>query len=235
MEKQAHTPKPGTDLKIGKIFLAFAALCILVLPFVVYTAFSTEKSSVTAVVSDTSSADFDEKGAAVFRSYDRITAAYLKGISASRTLEEYYSRRQYPGSPPFIPHKVEPNDETNRTCLACHADGGWSQTLKLNTPLTPHPDQTACRQCHVVPTEEKELFTGNGWQSVAPPRLGRSYLAGAPPPIPHDLQYRGACLACHVGPGAIAVIRVEHPMRGNCRQCHVADLIEGTFRRISDY
>jgi len=235
MEKQAHTSNPGADRKIGKIFLAFAGLCSLALPLVVYTAYSTEESPVSPVISDTPDADFDEKGAAIFRNYDRITAAYLAGTSTSRTLEEYYSRRQYPGSPPYIPHKVEPNDETSRTCLTCHADGGWSQELKLNTPVTPHPDQTDCRQCHVVLTETKDLFAGSGWQSVAPPRLGRSYLPGAPPPIPHDLQYRGACIACHVGPGAIATIRVEHPMRGNCRQCHVPDLVEGTFQRKSDY
>jgi nitrate reductase cytochrome c-type subunit len=24
-----------------------------------------------------------------------------------------------------------------------------------------------------------------------------------------------------VGPGTVAAIRVEHPSRGNCRQCHV--------------
>ena len=235
MEKQAQPPKPGTDRKIGKIFLAFAGLCILALPFIVYTAFSTAESPMKPVISDAPDDNFDDKGAAIFRYYDRITAAYLQGTSTSRTLDEYYSRRQYPGSPPFIPHTVEPNDETSRTCLTCHADGGWSQALKLNTPVTPHPDQTDCRQCHVVLTEEKQLFVGNDWKSVPPPRLGRSHLPGAPPPIPHELQYRGECISCHVGPGTIAAIRVEHPMRGNCRQCHVPDLFEGTFQRKSEY
>lgn len=233
MEKQAQPLKPGSNRKIGIGFLSFAGLCILALPFIAYKAFSTEEIPIKKLVSDMPGGDFDQNGAAIFRNYDRITAAYLKGTSTSRTLDEYYSRRQYPGSPPFIPHKVEPNDETSLTCLTCHADGGWSQVLKLNTPITPHPDQTDCRQCHVVLTGEKQLFVENGWQSVSPPRLGRSYLPGAPPPIPHDLQYRGDCIACHVGPGTIAAIRVEHPMRGNCRQCHVPDLFEGTFQRKS--
>lgn len=233
MDKQEHTSKPGPDRKIGKLFLVFAGLCILALPLIVHRAFSTEPSPMETLVTDAANGNFDEKGAAIFRNYDRISNAYLNATSTGRTLEEYYARRQYAGSPPFIPHKVEAMDETDRTCLTCHADGGWSQELKANTPLTPHPDQTACRQCHVVLSEAKDLFTQNDWMSVAPPRLGRSYLPGSPPPIPHDLQYRGECIACHVGPGTIAAIRVEHPMRGNCRQCHVPDLFEGSYQRKS--
>lgn len=233
MEKQAQPP--GVERKIGKIFLVFAGICILALPLIAYKAFSTAQPPIKPLISAAAELHFDDKGDAIFRYYDRITAAYLEGTSTSRTLDDYYSRRQYPGSPPFIPHRVEPNDETSRTCLTCHADGGWSQVLKLNTPVTPHPDQTDCRQCHVVLTDAKQPFVGTGWQSVPPPRLGRSYLPGAPPPIPHDLQYRGECIACHVGPGTIAAIRVEHPMRGNCRQCHVPDLFEGTFQRKSEY
>ena len=233
MEKQ--TQPPGAERKIGKIFLVFAGICILALPLIAYKAFSTAHTPIKPLISGAAEVHFDDNGDAIFRYYDRITAAYLEGTSARRTLDDYYSRRQYPGSPPYIPHQVEPNDETSRTCLTCHADGGWSQALKLNTPVTPHPEQTDCRQCHVVPTETKQPFVGTDWQSVPPPRLGRSYLPGAPPPIPHDLQYRGDCIACHVGPGTIAAIRVEHPMRGNCRQCHVTDLFEGTFQRKSDY
>lgn len=235
METQKQPSPSPPSKKIGKLFLSFAALCILALPVVVFKAFSTTEPPVQATIASDPQEFFDQNGVAIFRYYDRITAAYLEGASTGRTLDEYYARRQYPGSPPFIPHKVEPNDETDRTCLACHADGGWSQALKRNTPLTPHPEQTACRQCHVTQTEADKLFTGNTWLSVPPPRLGRAYLPGAPPPIPHDLQYRGACVACHVGPGAVAAIRVEHPMRGNCRQCHVPDLLDGSFQRHSDY
>ena len=175
--------------------------------------------------------NFDDRGAAIFERYSQISAMYLEGVSSERTLSEYYSRRQYLGSPPYIPHVVEKNDETNQTCLTCHAKGGWTQELKRNTPITPHPEQTACRQCHVTLIEEKQLFVANHWESLAPPRLGRSYLPGAPPPIPHELQMRGDCIACHVGPGTVAAIRVEHPMRGDCRQCHVPDAYEGLFQR----
>ncbi len=129
----------------------------------------------------------------------------------------------YPGASLVFPHKVEDPDLARVECLACHAGGGWSEELKRHTPITPHPEQEACRQCHIAMTG-KELFADIDWRSVATPRLGRSELPGAPPPIPHELQMRGNCIACHVGPGAVATIRVEHPSRGNCRQCHVPDI-----------
>jgi cytochrome c-type protein NapB len=43
----------------------------------------------------------------------------------------------------------------------------------------------------------------------------------SPPLIPHDLQLRGNCLACHAGPGGVEEIRSTHPERANCRQCHL--------------
>ena len=35
----------------------------------------------------------------------------------------------------------------------------------------------------------------------------------------------------YVGPGAVTEIRVEHPSRGNCRQCHVPDTDTALFER----
>ena len=177
--------------------------------------------------------DFDAQGRAIFENYDHIVQTYLEGQSTERTLDEYYSRRQYPGSPPYIPHPVEDRDGAEMACLTCHAKGGWTAELKRHTPLTPHPEQTACRQCH-VPQVKQQLFKGNDWLSVPPPHLGRAYLPGAPPPIPHTLQMRGNCIACHVGPGAVTAFRVQHASRGNCRQCHVPDLNPGLFQRPSD-
>jgi cytochrome c-type protein NapB len=211
-----------TDQKVGKVFLIFAGICIVALPLIVFSAFSSEpqKIKIAASVTETRNMDFDNNGKAIFVNYDQISEDYLKGTSTARTLDEFYSRRQYPGSPPFIPHKVEEPDLAQVECLACHARGGWSEELKKNTPITPHPEREACRQCHVT-TSEAKLFVETNWMSVAPPRLGRAALPGAPPPIPHDIQMRGNCIACHVGPGTVAAIRVEHPSRGNCRQCHV--------------
>jgi cytochrome c-type protein NapB len=221
-----------SDRKVGKVFLIFAGICIVALPLIVFSAFSSEPQEIqmTATVTETRNMDFDNNGKAIFVNYDQISEDYLKGTSTGRTLSEYYSRRQYPGSPPFIPHKVEEPDLAQVECLACHARGGWSEELKKNTPITPHPEQEACRQCHVT-TSEAKLFVETNWMSVAPPRLGRAALPGAPLPIPHDIQMRGNCIACHVGPGTVAAIRVEHPSRGNCRQCHVSQNIVPLFER----
>jgi cytochrome c-type protein NapB len=219
-----------SERKIGKVFLFFAWCCVVALPLVVYTAFSYEPEGMKTTEVKTQSLDFDQNGKAIFKDYKRIAKEYLLGTSTERTLSEYYSRRQYPGSPPYIPHKIEEADLAQVECLACHAGGGWTEELKRHTPLTPHPEQEACRQCH-VPRTEAEQFVDSDWMSVQPPRLGQSALPGAPPVIPHDLQMRGNCVACHVGPGAVTVIRVEHPSRGNCRQCHVPDSNVKPFQR----
>jgi cytochrome c-type protein NapB len=221
------------DQKIGKVFLVFAGICILALPFIVLSAFFYEPKEMQAAVVEKQSQDFDQKGKALFENYDRISKDYLEGMSTQRTLSEYYSRRQYPGSPPYIPHKVEEPDLAPIECLTCHAKGGWTDELKRHTPLTPHPENISCRQCHVKMTTDK-LFIANNWMSIPSPRLGRSHLPGSPPPIPHDLQMRGDCMACHVGPGAVTAIRVEHPSRGNCRQCHVPDFYSEPFQRKSE-
>ena len=223
-------PKHNGDQKVGKVFLIFAGICIVALPFIVLSAMTFEPEETETTVIETQSLDFDQNGKAIFENYDLISKDYLEGTSTERTLSEYYSRRQYPGSPPFIPHKVEEADLAPVECLTCHARGGWTEELKRHTPVTPHPEQVACRQCHVRMTEAK-LFVDNNWVSVAPPRLGRAALPGGPPPIPHELQMRGNCIACHVGPGTVATIRVEHPSRGNCRQCHVPETGAAPFQR----
>ena len=223
-------PDQKAEQKVGKVFLVFAGICIIALPFVVYSAFSFEPEESASAVVETQSVAFDQDGGTIFENYDLISKEYLAGTSTDRTLDEYYSRRQYPGSPPYIPHKVEEADLAPIDCLACHARGGWTEELRRNTPLTPHPEQVACRQCHVTMTEA-EVFADINWMSVMPPRLGRSELPGAPPPIPHELQMRGNCIACHVGPGAVATLRVEHSSRGNCRQCHVPNLDMEPFQR----
>jgi cytochrome c-type protein NapB len=225
-------PKHKVDQKVGKVFLIFAGICIVALPLIVFSAFSSEPQEMEmgTTVAESQDMNFDDNGKAIFVNYDQISEDYLEGTSTGRTLSEYYSRRQYPGSPPFIPHKVEEPDLAPVECLTCHARGGWTDELKKNTPITPHPEQVACRQCHITVTEA-EPFVETDWMSVAPPRLGRASLPGAPPPVPHDIQMRGNCISCHVGPGTVTAIRVEHPSRGNCRQCHVPETDAPLFER----
>ena len=150
-------------------------------------------------------------------------------VPNQRTLSEYYSRRQYLGAPPENPHPDSVHGK-KLECLMCHADGGWTEMLKRTTPVTPHPEQISCMQCHIHPVTDA-LFRVTDWQSVPPPVLGRSYLPGAPFPIPHDLQMRNNCIACHEGPGTITAIRVQHPFWGMCRQCHVPDNSVQPFSR----
>lgn len=221
-----------TGGKPVKLFLAFAGLCLVALPFIVLSAMSYEPPVTEPAMVEIDTRDFDHSASVLFESYDRIHKDYIEGTSTERTLENYYSLRQYIGSPPCIPHKVNQKDLAKMECLACHAKGGWTDELKRHTPLTPHPEKEACTQCHVK-MHEDNLFVAHDWISVMPPRLGRSHLPGAPSPIPHSLQMRENCIACHVGPGAVNAIRVDHPSRGNCRQCHVPDLFTGLFERPS--
>ncbi len=178
--------------------------------------------------------DFDHQGQKLFVAYESVPEIYMSADSGNRNLADFYALRQYPGSPPRIPHEVDLTFSGNETdCLSCHAKGGYSQEFSKFSPVTPHPENIACVQCHAQ-VATQELFVNSTWKSIEPPRLGRPFLSSSPPPIPHSLQLRENCIACHTGPGAVVEIRVEHSARGNCRQCHVpaiqtAPMVE--FRR----
>ena len=136
-----------------------------------------------------------------------------------RTLAVFYARRAYPGAPPVIPHPVDERDAFGKACLACHGSGGWVPRLEAFAPVTPHPELVSCRQCH-VPQATAPAFKASGWHVPAPPALVGPAMPGSPPPIPHALQMRENCRACHGGPGAVAELRSTHPERVTCRQCH---------------
>ena len=138
-----------------------------------------------------------------------------------RTLAVFYARRAYPGAPPVIPHPVDEGDAFGKACLACHGSGGWVPRFEAFAPVTPHPDFISCRQCHVPQTPAPTVRGSiSGWQQISPPPLHGSAMLGSPPPIPHALQMRENCRACHGGPGAVAELRTTHPQRVTCRQCH---------------
>ena len=146
-------------------------------------------------------------------------AAMPREGNRRRTLAVFYARRAYPGAPPIIPHPVEDRQTSARACLACHGGGGWVPRFDAYAPVTPHPEQTSCRQCH-VPEATRGAFQPSGWQAMAPPALRGAAMPGSPPPIPHGLQMRETCLPCHAGPGAVDELRTSHPERASCRQCH---------------
>ena len=218
-----------TDRGIGKATVTFAWVLLIFIGFTPPSALTYELNDSEAATPAAVSQGSDQSGAVTFRNFDSASTNNLKNGSTERTLNQFYSRRQYPGSPPEVPHPVEVHGK-ELECLKCHADGGWTIILKRMTPVTPHPEHISCKQCHLWPVTDT-LFSAIDWQSVPAPRLGRSYLPGAPPPIPHYLQMRENCHACHVGPGTVVEIRMKHKWRGLCRQCHVPDRPVEPFRR----
>lgn len=153
-----------------------------------------------------------------------------------RSLESYYDNRAFYGAPPSVPHYVA--DELNmgeNSCLKCHENGGFVQKFNAYAPVTPHPEMTNCRQCHVL-NKATNQFKQNSFYKMPPPLVGdNNALLTSPPVIPHQIQMRENCLACHAGPSAPKEIRVSHPNRVNCRQCHVPNNKEltaiGNFNR----
>ena len=213
------------DRLIGKVFITWTRASVIIIGFILSSVLTYESQDSQAA----SRESCGQGGAVSFKNDDPPSRNYQEDGSSGRTLSQYYSRRQYLGSPPEIAHPVKVHGK-QLECLLCHFDGGWTNILKRMTPVTPHPEQIGCMQCHVWPVTDT-LFRATGWQSLPPPRLGRSYLPGAPPPLPHSLQMRENCNACHVGPGTVAAIRMKHNWWGHCQQCHVHDSPAIPFRR----
>lgn len=162
-----------------------------------------------------------------------------------RTLARYRGLRAYPGAPPRIPHGLTPEEYRDTGCGTCHERGGYAPRFAAYAPATPHPEYASClqchlpdaslvrtqpppgpegescRQCHADPDAPAPTLVPLDWRAGDWPRTGQRAMEGSPPMIPHDLQLRGNCLACHGGPSAVVEIRTTHPERANCRQCHV--------------
>lgn len=154
---------------------------------------------------------------------------YLLLPDSKRSLATYYDNRAFPGAPPSIPHPLlSEKGIGGKTCLQCHEKGGYTQQFAAFAPVTPHPDWINCKQCHVA-NKNNRAFSQTTWQKPAPPSLGMQALETSPNVIPHDLQYRENCLACHAGPAAPKEIRVSHPERVNCLQCHVTAQSKSLF------
>lgn len=153
--------------------------------------------------------------------YLESTTIPMTEVDEPRQLATFQERRAFEGAPPVIPHAAKDDQSFGEnSCLQCHDNGGYSPQFQAYAPVVPHPELISCRQCHVAP-KSTELFDESDFQGNPAPAIHQAALFGAPPPIPHDLQMRENCLACHAGPAAAAEIRVSHPERVNCRQCHV--------------
>jgi cytochrome c-type protein NapB len=152
-----------------------------------------------------------------------VTAA-CGGSSAPatpRSTAERAARRAYDGAPPTIPH-----DTSLAACVSCHSDEGMAIPGAGFAPASPHGADAdgslrRCRQCHVPAATASVLVKSNFLGLPQAPLRGERATPGAPPTIPHSLQLRQNCVACHAGPAARAEIRTTHPERIRCRQCHV--------------
>jgi len=166
----------------------------------------------------------------------------------TRTLEMYQRLRAYPGAPPRVPHGLTEEEFRGTQCNACHVRGGWVSRFGAFAPVTPHPEMSACLQCHVPqdelvgvarpsspdavvcmqchidPDASPSLFVPTDWRTTPRPELDRQALDGSPHVVPHDVQSRDNCLACHGGPAAIDEIRTDHPERAECVQCHMVSI-----------
>ncbi len=147
----------------------------------------------------------------------------------TRSLKGYYSLRAYAGAPPVVPHEIDPEVLRTQSCNICHERGGFVAKFNAYAPVTPHPQYANCLQCHARSGEGQ--FVEIDWRSNKKPVLHRPALPGNPPPIPHALQLRANCLACHAGPAAVSEVRTSHPERLNCRQCHVPRQVQDVFVR----
>lgn len=173
-----------------------------------------------------------------------------------RTMAIYRRLRAYPGAPPRIPHGVTDEEFREIRCNSCHERGGYVERFGGYVPVTPHPQYSAClqchaadamrvgialpdgmtdhvcSQCHVDPDQPPPSLVALDWAPAPWPDAGFRAMEGSPPVIPHDLLLRENCVACHAGRAAVPTIRTTHPERANCRQCHVSvEQPEGEFVR----
>jgi nitrate reductase (cytochrome), electron transfer subunit len=244
MSDEHQTPEqaePGAS-RFPAYRLIFIALCILLMAAAVYvvgTSLSAEQQLAQVGPSMPVAA---EPVPAQPLALDATSFYYLEQMrnysaakppaDSPRTLEVYYSRRVFDGAPPLIPHEVK--DEMSigdRGCLQCHLAGGYAPEMQAYTPVVPHPELASCTSCH-VPVLADTLFQASEWHRPDPPRLAQAAFAGAPPPIPHPLQMRENCAACHAGPAAPPEIATDHIDRQSCTQCHLPQPGEENWSRI---
>lgn len=141
-------------------------------------------------------------------------------------------RRAYDGAPPTIPHAP-----MGAECIACHNDRGIAVPGVGFAPPSPHEltpgisSTSRCEQCHVYKRSD-ELFVQSEFVPLAQDlRRGTRLYAGAPPVMPHAMNMRENCQACHAGLAAREEIRCSHPERERCGQCHVPSTTTAPFER----
>lgn len=135
--------------------------------------------------------------------------------------KEITASRAYWGAPPPVPHSIR-SERSSASCLECHAlENRIEKRQQAIAPL-PHAEFSQCLQCHVKAEPKAEPFRQNDFVGLDFPGKGVRAYAQAPPTIPHKLFMRENCLSCH-GPTGMARVRVTHPERSQCVQCHLPE------------
>ncbi len=114
-------------------------------------------------------------------------------------------------SPPLIPHPLDGRGE----CGVCHATGVGGAP-KFPADHTGRANEM-CKLCHQPGTAKPATSTTPAAQPTTKPA------AGGIPRIPHPLQNRDNCLACHAtGVGGAPKTPASHAGRTNetCKGCH---------------
>lgn len=114
--------------------------------------------------------------------------------------------------PAPIPHSLEQREE----CFTCHAIGAVDAPP---VPVDHSEDITLCTSCHAV------------W-------LAPAIAAVAPPAIPHEVEDRDDCLACHkLGTADAPRVPENHDgLTGDiCQTCHtpMGEIVEGDGEEVS--
>ena len=256
-------PSRGTDTGFSRLDIARAvAVMVVFVAFVgMILEYEPEDRSYPAPAATAGTQPPIEAEAGVFRlrtSDLAIAPDYVEDRGAHpRYMEFYQGLRAYPGAPPRIPHGLTQEEFRTGSCNTCHERGGWVSRFGSFAPVTPHPEYRSClqchmprdevvglslpepdapfvcNQCHVDPDADPILFVATDWIAADWPSTNIQAMEGSPHAIPHSVASRNNCLACHAGPAAIAEIRVEHPERSNCRQCH-ASLVSGDHAPIPE-
>jgi cytochrome c-type protein NapB len=215
---------------------------ILFIAFIIIWNFSYQKGLEEAYIPiiETPDGNYIPSESGVFKRFDTEVDYSTMPLDENhqRTLKDYYKNRAYLGAPPSIPHPVtQERSLGGNTCIQCHQNGGFVEKYNAYAPVTPHPEMVNCRQCHVTKNTDN-TFKGFVFAKAQPPKVGEGMnnaMLGSPPMIPHQLQMRESCVSCHAGPSAPKEIRVSHPERVNCRQCHLPKINEQPQIDISTF
>ena len=146
-----------------------------------------------------------------------LPAGCGKAPAATNDAYQPLQNRAYSGAPPLIPHEV--TRAGRQECLSCHLHGDARIAGGQLAKRTPHPELSNCVSCHV---ERKTVsyFKQSAFDGKSYTRGLRSQPQG-PLLIGHPLTMRENCLGCHDTPRTPPELRVTHPERSRCLQCHL--------------